>query len=322
MIYNKSDILYPKEIYYMTILVTGGCGFIGSHVAERFGMDGCRIVIIDNLSSGRIENISPDFKVYHLNIESPLCEQVFKEECPDIVIHLAAQTDVSVSMQKPYLDTASNILGTVNMLFLSQKYGVKRFIFASSAAVYGNSENTPLKEDEPLNPLSPYGMSKMTGELYCRKWFEIYGLSTLSLRFSNVYGPRQGVSGEGGVISVFIKRLISGSELVVFGNGRQTRDFIYVRDVAEGIYHCTHGSFTGVLNLSTCSEVSLNAVVDTLRSVYTVKNVRYTQPRPGDIFRSSLDNRQLKELVKWSPHYSFERGINETLNWFIENQAN
>jgi UDP-glucuronate decarboxylase len=309
------------EVNCMRILITGGCGFIGSHVAERFSKDGSKIIIIDNLSSGRIENISSDFKFYNLNVEDSNCEQVFIEEAPDMVIHLAAQTDVSTSMQKPFLDTSSNILGTVNMLFLSHKYGIKRFVFASSAAVYGNSENIPLKEDETLNPLSPYGMSKMTGEIYCNKWFEIYGLNTLCLRFSNVYGPRQGVSGEGGVISIFIKRLISGAELIIFGDGNQTRDFIYVKDVADGIYHCTHSNFTGILNLSTCSEISLNTLVGTLGSIYTIKNVRYTHPRPGDIFRSSLDNAKLKNLIKWSPSCSFKEGITETLNWFIDRQG-
>jgi len=310
------------EMNYMRILITGGCGFIGSHVAERFSKDGSKIIIIDNLSSGRIENISSDFKFYKLSIEDPKCEQVFIEESPDMVIHLAAQTDVSTSMINPYLDTLSNILGTVNMLYLSHKYNVKKFVFASSAAVYGNSNNIPLKEDETLNPLSPYGISKMAGEIYCKKWFEMYGLSTLSLRFSNVYGPRQGITGEGGVISIFIKRMISGAELVIFGDGNQTRDFIYVKDVADGIYHCAHSNFTGIFNLSTCSEISLNALVGTLGSIYTIKSVRYTDSRPGDIFRSSLDNVKLKNLINWSPRYSFEEGIAETLKWFMDRQGN
>lgn len=304
----------------MNILVTGGCGFIGSHVVERFYKEGHKIYIIDNLSTGSLENVKVKHKFYNLNISDKKCEEIFRSNKFDIVVHLSAQVDVKTSLEHPYLDTKSNLLGLTNMLDLSARYGVKKFIFASSAAIYGNTEKIPVTEEIFRDPIAPYGMSKSVGEFYCQKWREIYGLNTLAFRFSNVYGPRQGASGEAGVISIFLKKAIKGENLVIFGDGSQTRDFIYVEDLVDGIYKASicH-ECSGVMNLSTNTEVSLNQLVDVLSKINPINKVLYKERKEGDILRSRLDNTKIKATLNWTPKYSFEEGIKNTYDWYSKN---
>lgn len=301
---------------YMKILITGGCGFIGSHVANRFYKEGHKIYIIDNLSTGNIKNVEVSHKFYNLDIASKDCEDIFKANRFDAVINLSAQVDVKTSIEAPFLDSKSNLLGITNMLDLSHKYGVKRFIFASSAAVYGNTDEIPIKEDAEINPISPYGMSKHVGEYYCKKWFEIYGLKTMCFRFSNVYGPKQGLKGESGVISIFMDKLIKNQELIIFGDGNQTRDFIYVEDIADGIYKAFESDYTGVLNLATNTQHTLNELIDNLKEFHPIKKVTHKESRLGDIRHSRLDNTKVKEILKWSPKYSFKAGIEKTYKWY------
>ncbi|MBV4427539.1 GDP-mannose 4,6-dehydratase [Clostridium tyrobutyricum] len=300
----------------MKILITGGCGFIGSHVADRFYKEGHKIYIIDNLSTGNIENVEVPHKFYNLNIASKDCEEIFKSNRFDAVINLSAQVDVKTSIESPFVDSKSNLLGITNMLDLSHRYGVKRFIFASSAAVYGNTDKIPIKEDNLINPIAPYGMSKYVGEFYCRKWFEIYGLKTMCFRFSNVFGPRQGLKGESGVMSIFMNKVMENKELTVFGNGEQTRDFIYVEDVADGIYKAFESDYTGVLNLSTNTQYTLNELIDILRQFHKIKKVTYKENRPGDIRDSRLDNTRVKKILGWNPKYSFKEGVEKTYRWY------
>ncbi|UKS25795.1 NAD-dependent epimerase/dehydratase family protein [Paenibacillus sp. HWE-109] len=304
----------------MRVLVTGGLGFIGSHVAERFYKEGHQIYIIDNLSSGNSDNLNIPYKLYSLNVESSKCAEVFNSHKFDIVIHLAAQINVATSLDNPYLDAKSNILGLNNMLNLSAKYGVKKFIFASSAAVYGMNEQTPLKEEEVCNPLSPYGMNKLLGEYYCKKFTELYGLDTLCFRFSNVYGPRQGTIGEGGVVSIYLERMFNDQELLVFGDGNQTRDFIYVEDVADAIYRGVESEYKDVLNLSTNTEKSVNELLGIFQELHPVKGVVYREARKGDIYRSSLDNTKVKRQLDWVPMYSLKEGLTKTYEWFAAQQ--
>jgi len=303
-------------VIFLKVLITGGCGFIGSHVADRFYEAGHDIIVIDNLSSGRMENLDIKYKLFKYSVEDPQCEEVFSSVRPDAVIHFAAQADVNTSMKNPYLDTRSNILGTVNMLDLSARYGAGKFIFASSAAVYGNTPDMPLTEESKVDPLSPYGMSKSVGEFYCRKWKELYGLDTISLRFSNVYGPRQGTVGEGGVISIFMQRALKNQDLVVFGDGNQTRDFIFVGDLAEAVYRASNSSACGIFNLSTNTENSVNELIRILGDIHSLNNVVYTAPRSGDIMFSRLDNSKLVKELDWKPDCLFAEGIGKTFEWF------
>lgn len=302
----------------MKVLITGGCGFIGSFVAERFYKEGHQIVIIDNLSTGNAEHVQIPHKKYILNVEDPKCEELFKSHHFDIVVHLAAQINVAQSLENPYLDSKTNILGLTNMLQLAGKYKVKKFLFASSAAVYGMNDQTPLTENMPCDPVSPYGINKWMGEYYCRKWKEIYGLETLIFRFSNVYGPRQGTVGEGGVVSIFMERAMNGQELFIYGDGEQTRDFIYVEDLADALCRSVNSPVTGVYNLSTHTETSVNQLVEAFRRHCPVQSVIYRPAREGDIVRSSLDNSRVKRALDWVPVHSLEEGIRKTFEWSRE----
>jgi UDP-glucuronate decarboxylase len=254
----------------MKVLITGGYGFIGSHVADRFYKEDYEIFIIDNMETGNKKNISFKHKGYELAVEDPKCEEIFKAVQFDVVVHLAAQVSVPKSFENPRKDTASNVVGLVNMLTLSKKYHVKKFIFASSAAVYGMNENLPLLEEELCEPISPYGISKWVGESYCQKWNEIYNFECVCFRFANVYGPRQNSQGEGGVVSIFVNNTLQKKSLQIFGDGGQTRDFIFVGDVADAIYRASNSMISGTYNLSTNTETSVNNIVEILK-IYMVK---------------------------------------------------
>ena len=301
----------------MNVLITGGYGFIGSHVAEEFFKEGHRIFIIDNLSTGNPKNIKFKHTFYNLDISDKECKDIFESNHFDIVIHLAAQINVPFSFENPCEDSMSNVVGLTNILQLSAHYKIKKFVFASSAAIYGSNKNIPLKENEQPDPLSPYGISKATGEYYCSKWSELYGISTLCFRFSNVYGPRQGIQGEGGVVSIFIERAVKGIEIEIFGDGNQTRDFIYVRDLSSALYKAVTNNMQGVYNLSTNTEVSINELLNTIIDIIPIKEVIYKAEREGDIKNSSLDNTKLLHDLNWKPAYTFQNGLKKTYDWYV-----
>lgn len=305
----------------MKVLITGGYGFIGSFVAERFYKEGYEVYIIDNLSTGDKQNIDFKHKGYVLSVEDRKCEEIFRSNRFDTVVHLAAQVNVKTSVEDPRLDSKSNVLGLSNILLLSQKYNVHKFIFASSAAVYGNNDEVPLLESSVCNPISPYGINKWIGETYCNKWKQLYGLDTLCFRFSNVYGPRQGSVGEGGVISIFMEKVIKGNELVVYGDGGQTRDFIYVEDVADAIYRSSYSRLDGVYNLSANTENSVNELIGALQGLHGSVAFVNSEQREGDIYRSKLDNRRIANDLDWVPKNSFQEGLAKTYEWFVQKHA-
>ncbi|KGE20117.1 NAD-dependent epimerase/dehydratase family protein [Paenibacillus wynnii] len=303
----------------MKVLITGGYGFIGSTVAERFHKEGYDVYIIDNMSSGSKKNINFKHKGYVLSVEDTKCEEVFRSNRFDAVIHLAAQVSVSVSLKNPYQDAQSNVLGLSNMLSLSSRYGARKFIFASSAAVYGLTEEVPILETSPFGPISPYGMNKMVGETYCSNWKEMYGLDTLCFRFSNVYGPRQGNSGEGGVVSIFMKQILENQEITVHGDGNQTRDFIYVEDIADALFRASYSSLDGVYNLSTCQENSINDLIRELQQLQgDAALIKYVPSREGDIYRSTLDNGRIMHALDWAPKYTLQSGLRKMYTWASE----
>ncbi|MDX8366087.1 NAD-dependent epimerase/dehydratase family protein [Cytobacillus sp. IB215665] len=300
----------------MKVLITGGYGFIGSFVAEKFYREGHEVHILDNLSTGHKENIHFRHQSYLLHIEDEKCEEVFRANHFDVVIHLAAQVDVKTSVESPTYDSKVNVLGVINMLQLAKKYKVSSFVFASSAAVYGNNPALPLTEDEKCNPSSPYGMSKLMGESYCQFWSGNYGINTLCLRFSNVYGPKQNNDGEGGVVSIFLNKLINKQTIEVFGDGSQTRDFIYVEDVSEAIYRGVMSDTTGIYNLSTNTENSINQLVAALEQLETLTGLVHKKAREGDIKNSRLENERIKREFDWLPKYQLEEGLEKTYHWF------
>lgn len=304
----------------MKVLITGGYGFIGSHVAEQFYKEGYDIHIIDNLSTGHRENITFKHKAHIISITDPKCKEIFAANHFDFVIHLAAQISVARSIQNPLYDAEANIIGLVNMLQFSQQYNVKKFIFASSAAIYGNNTNLPLTERETPLPIAPYGVSKWVGEQYCSNWASQHELDAVCFRFSHVFGPRQ--TSEGGVVATFITKSLQNETVEIHGNGEQTRDFIYVKDVAHAIFRASQSFITGTYNLSTNTRTSVNQLIQIMHAQGYTLNTTYTQAREGDILHSSLSNEKIKTELDWVPKYSIEEGLAKTYEWEFEKFKN
>lgn len=306
----------------MKILVTGGAGFIGSHLVRQLMEAGDDVISLDNLSTGLRENLPEDARLEVMDTHDARVEDLFREEHFDAVVHLAAQTLVSDSMTDPQNDMYQNIAGTVHILECCRKYGVQRVIFSSSAATYGDVDEKalPVQETLPQIPLSFYGLTKMTVEKYLALYHLAFGIHYVVLRFANVYGERQGDGGEGGVISIFAKRLAQGKGITIFGNGKQTRDFVYAGDIARGIrLALTTENADTCYNLSTQTEISLNDLVDILSRI-TGKEITpdYGPVREGDIYRSALSNEKAVKNLHWTPEVSLEEGLKRTYEYFVK----
>lgn len=304
----------------MNILVTGGAGFIGSHLLEVLVQNPeNNITVLDNLCAGSLENVPTGVNFIELDIRSNKLSEVFAKTKFDAVVHLAAQTMVPFSLEHPSIDADINIMGLINVLECCKTYHVQNVVFSSSAAVYGNNLTIPLQETESLVPTSFYGLTKMFSEHYLRLYHELYGLNTLILRFANVYGERQGNGGEGGVISIFAKSIAANLTLKVYGDGTQTRDFIYVGDIAQALASGIHLQGHAAINVSSNSEVSINELIDvfTKAAEHPLK-VEYFEPRIGDIYRSKLDNTKLRELLHIIPATNLEKGIAKTYSYFLK----
>lgn len=300
----------------MNILVTGGYGFLGSFVAERLNKEGHKVFIIDNLSSGNKNNINFKHKFYEMDVKDQRCSDIFRINHIDALIHLAAEAYEYSSNDKLYEDTSTNVLGLINMLELSLKHKLKRFVFVSSAFVYGDAENFPSKETDRVKPNSPYAVSKLLCEEYCRIFNENHGLSTISLRVSDIYGPRQMTTIANGIVSQIIKTTVLSHKVQVFGDGNNTRDFIYVEDVADAIYRCLESDYCGCLNISTKRETSVNQVIDIIKNNTEVNNIEYFSPHKGELPRICLDNTRAIRELDWVPIYNIEEGIAKTFRWY------
>lgn len=305
----------------MKILVTGGAGFIGSHLIRKLISLSHDITVIDNLSTGTLNHLpSEGFTFWHMDVRDTSIREKIKEAHFDAIVHLAAQTMVDSSIRDPYFDANENVVGTVNILEAARKSGVSRVIFASTAAVYGDKEESllPLQEDLPLKPLSFYGLTKLTIERYLELYHMLYGMNYVVLRFANVYGERQGDKGEGGVISIFAKRIAEDKGLTIFGDGEQTRDFIYAGDIADGIVQALSTEHVNdVYNLSTGTENSLNELVKVFgRAVGKDLKPAYVKVREGDIYRSALSNEKAKSKLGWIPQMPLDDGLRRTVEYF------
>lgn len=301
----------------MKLLVTGGAGFIGSHLlAYLDAQKEQETVVFDNLSTGSAKNVPQGIKLCVGDIcDAEAVDNLFRAENFDAVIHFAAQTMVPYSLQHPQEDCKTNLLGLLNVLEACRKYGVKTVVFSSSAAVYGDNPNIPLTEDLPLVPTSCYGITKMTSEHYLRMYHDLYGLNSIVLRFANVYGERQGEGGEGGVISIFCKLLAQDKPLTIFGNGEQTRDFVYAGDIAKVAAKALKLTGFNIINISTGRETSLNSLLGAFKTACGHDlTVNYAPERSGDIFRSVLSNERLKTLLGFVPEMDIEHGIPKTYN--------
>ncbi len=304
----------------MNICVTGGAGFIGSHLVDRLVELGHKVLVIDNLSTGSRELINSECTFLEMDVRDSKIEQVFHDFSIEYVFHEAAQTMVPISMENPKLDCDVNLMGLINVLEACRKTGVKKIITPSSAAVYGDLDELPLTEEKKGVPTSFYGLTKSAVEDYLRLYEQTFRMPYICFRYSNVYGPRQGNGGEGGVISIFANNVVQNKGLVVFGDGTQTRDFIYVDDVVEAnLATLRVPEVTGIYNVSTNEEVSLTALVEAFRAIAGEEVVvSYEEERLGDIKHSCLDNTKLKEELFCEPKINLTTGLLKTYHYFKE----
>jgi UDP-glucose 4-epimerase len=309
-----------------SVLVTGGAGFIGSHIATAYLEEGYDVVIVDNLSSGKLENLPSGAEFVEADIRDPAVGDLVRRRRFDLVNHHAAQIDVRVSVANPRLDASINIDGLLNLLEGARAGGVGRFLFVSSGGVvYGEPDERPTPETAPKLPESPYGVTKLTGEQYLYYYHRVHGLEYGALRYSNVFGPRQDPHGEAGVVAIFSTRLIDATPLTIFGDGEQTRDYVFVGDVVAANLAVTRtdlpraGSLDDrAFNVGTGQETSVNALAATLmkvsgRSVET----HHAEARHGELRHSSLDGRKLRGLG-WAPNMSLEDGLSATFQWIAD----
>jgi UDP-glucose 4-epimerase len=298
------------------VLVTGGAGFIGSHVVDRCIEAGHRVAVVDDLSAGRREHVQPAARLHVVDIRRPALGDVFRAEAPEAVIHLAAQAAVSRSVAEPQFDAEVNVLGSVNLLECCRRSEVRRVVYISTGgAGYGDTEVLPTPEDHPSRPVSPYGVSKVAAELYLECWQGLYGLSGMVLRLANIYGPRQSPHGEAGVVAIFTERLLRGEPCVINGDGLQTRDFVYVGDVADAaLLALERPGVTGPVNIGTGIETSVVTLFECLRAAAGGKGeARHAPARPGEQRRSLLDPSRARRLLGWSPRVTLDEGLRRTV---------
>jgi len=306
------------------ILVTGGAGFIGSHVVDLFVAQGYEVVIVDDLSTGRSSNLNPAAKFYQVDIRSPQLREVFETEKPDYVSHHAAQMDVRRSVAQPLFDADINILGSINLLEIAKDFQIKRFIYISTGgAVYGEPERLPCDESHPINPICQYGASKHTVEHYLYMYHVNYGLKYTVLRYPNVFGPRQDPHGEAGVVAIFTGRMLVGESVTINGDGEQTRDFVYVGDCARAnLLVLTTDHEPGIYNLGWGRPTSINEITSVLVNVTGYKlPVQHGPAKLGETRHIYLDAAKIKKDLGWEPKITLEEGLEKTVAYFRVSEA-
>src|SRR5436309_1894989 len=306
----------------MRILVTGGAGFIGSHVADGFRAQGHEVAVVDDLSTGNTANLDPSIKLYKHDIRDDALEQVFKDFKPEVVDHHAAQSNVPASLTDPVFDASVNVLGGLNLLKLSAAHGVKKFIYISSGgAMYGEPDphDLPVKETAPVRPLSPYGASKQALEAWLGVYQRTFGMDYTILRYANIYGPRQGVREEGAVVAVFATRMAADQPVTIDGTGDQTRDFVYVGDcVRANIAALERGSGQSV-NIGTGRETSIREIFDAMAEVAGYnREPTHGPPRKGDVVRIVLNPGLAREKLGWDAAMSLHDGLSRTYRFFSD----
>jgi len=300
------------------VLVTGGAGFIGSHVTDVFLDAGHEVWAVDDLSSGRRENLRPEVRLVLVDIRSPEAARLVETERFEVMCHLAAQMDVRRSVTDPRFDADVNVAGFLNLLEAARKSGLRKVVFSSTGgAIYGEQDVYPAPETHPTRPVSPYGVSKASGELYLGYYRAQYGLRSTALRYANVYGPRQNPHGEAGVVAIFSERLLRGETCTVNGTGNQTRDFVFGPDVARANLLAATGEVEGPVNVGTGIETDVNRLYALLAGAAGVERpAQHAPAKPGEQMRSSVDPTRAGKVLGWRPTVALEEGLRRTVDWF------
>ena len=304
-------------------LVTGGAGFIGSHMVDRLLKLEYDVVVIDNLSNGKIKNLDSAAVFHHTDITQPAMADIIQREQPDLVFHMAAQTSVTQSTQDPIADTNANVLGTLRVLEASRRAGVEKIIYScTGGALYGDPETIPVTDDAPIAPVSPYGMSKWMAEEYLDFYYRQYRLRYTSLRYGNVFGPRQDPHGEAGVIAIFSQAMLEGKQPQIFGDGTQERDFISVFDVIDANLAAIERGDGKAMNVATGEPTSVNRMFELLQGITGYKwDPLHAPQRAGEVYRIALDWSQAAQVLGWSPKISLEEGLQMTVDYFKESMS-
>lgn len=306
----------------MKIIVTGGAGFIASQIVNAYLDQGHQVSIIDNLSSGFKKNLNPKANFHECDINNPQITGIIKQFQPDIVNHHAAQINVRTSIDDPVTDASTNIIGSLNLLQACIAAGsVKKFIFASSGgAISGDVDTVPTPENHPPNPISPYGIAKLSVEYYLNYYQLVHGLNSLAFRYANVYGPRQNPHGEAGVVAIFFQRLLNNQEFIVNGDGGQTRDFVYVGDVVNANLKALDTDITGIYNIGTGRSVTINQLVKHMKANLDVATqIKHGPAKAGEQLTSCLDASKAAKDLDWRPQVDLETGLEATAEFFKHN---
>jgi len=302
----------------MRIIVTGGAGFIGSHIADAYAEAGHDVTILDDLSSGKLENLPAGTRFERVDVRSEEAARVIKEVRPEVISHHAAQMNVRVSVDDPRLDADINVLGFLNVLEAAHAAGTKRVLFASSGGtVYGEPEQLPCPESYPTHPVCPYGVSKLAGEHYLYYYAAVRGMRYVALRYANVYGPRQDPHGEAGVIAIFAQRLLRDEPVTIFGDGKQTRDYVFVRDVVRANVACLDAEFTGGVNIGTGQETDVVELFERINALVGRSGAaQHAAARDGEVRRSALRVSLAESVLGWKPSVSLDDGLAATIDFF------
>jgi UDP-glucose 4-epimerase len=307
----------------MKIAITGGAGFIASQIAEAYLAAGHEVVVLDDLSTGKRVNVPAAAKLYQVDIRAPEIAEIFRTERPQALSHHAAQLDVRRSVADPGFDAAVNVLGMLNLLEAAREVGVRRVLFASSGgAVYGEQEVFPAPESHPHHPISPYGITKSTGEHYLAFYHAVHGIPYVALRYSNVFGPRQDPHGEAGVVAIFSQRLLSGEAPTIYGDGKQTRDYVFVGDVVRANVAALTSDFVGPVNIGTSIETDVNELCEKMRVLTGCPHrAKHAPSRAGEQRRSVIAIDRAHQVLGWRPETTLEEGLRRTLEFFRARRA-
>lgn len=306
----------------LKVLVTGGAGFIGSNIVDLLVENDMSVVVVDNLSSGKLENVNDRAKFYKCDIRERRIFEVIEIENPEVVIHNAAQISVRNSVEDPENDASINILGSINLFEACRKHNVKKIIFASSGGtVYGEQVAFPADEEHQTKPICPYGVAKLSVEKYLYYYYVIFGIKYIALRYANVYGPRQDPHGEAGVVAIFSEKILAGDQPIINGDGKQTRDYVYVGDAALANLLAINSNFVGELNIGTGIETNVIEIFNILRDISGREDLSelHGPAKEGEQRRSVLSYKKAKEILGWQPQVKINEGLLMTFNWFREN---